>query len=319
MALDFVAGCLGGCAGVLVGHPLDTVKVRLQTQDASKPLYRGTFHCISSIIKNESVGGLYKGMSSPMCSLAFINAIVFGVQGNMQRSLSEPDSITSHMIAGAAAGTVQSIICSPMELAKTRMQLQGQRAVKTRFLHSTKLLYSYSSPLDCLVKSFRMEGTRGIFRGLGCTVLRDAPGFAACFGAYEVLVRFFSDAENNINTCGLLLAGGLAGTFSWVVSYPMDLVKSRLQADGIFGPRQYNGILDCAVKGYQQEGWRVFTHGLNSTLLRAFPTNAATFFVVSWVIKFYENTNFDFSVDKHVRASLWENKINHIACVDNYL
>ncbi|TMW43463.1 hypothetical protein DOY81_011456 [Sarcophaga bullata] len=57
MALDFVAGLIGGCAGVLVGHPLDTVKVHLQTQDPKHPKYRGTFHCMSTIEKQEKIVG----------------------------------------------------------------------------------------------------------------------------------------------------------------------------------------------------------------------------------------------------------------------
>lgn len=55
MALDFLAGCAGGVAGVLVGHPFDTVKVRLQVQNVEKPQYRGTLHCFQTIIKQESV------------------------------------------------------------------------------------------------------------------------------------------------------------------------------------------------------------------------------------------------------------------------
>nr|XP_058912364.1 uncharacterized protein LOC131752222 [Kogia breviceps] len=69
MALDFLAGCAGGVAGVLVGHPFDTVKmsvsltperalVRLQVQSMEKPQYRGTLHCFQAIIKQESVSGL---------------------------------------------------------------------------------------------------------------------------------------------------------------------------------------------------------------------------------------------------------------------
>ncbi|ELU04533.1 hypothetical protein CAPTEDRAFT_189799 [Capitella teleta] len=100
MAVDFFAGCIGGCAGVLVGHPFDTVKVRLQTQNFSKPQYKGTFDCFISIAKKESVFGLYKGMSSPLYGLAAINAIVFGVQRNVQRRMENPQSLTSHFIAG---------------------------------------------------------------------------------------------------------------------------------------------------------------------------------------------------------------------------
>ena len=75
MALDIGAGCAGGkldlnlfdeeiliflgtfpgMAGILVGYPLDTVKVRIQTQDPTNLKYRGTFQCLSSIIKDEGV------------------------------------------------------------------------------------------------------------------------------------------------------------------------------------------------------------------------------------------------------------------------
>lgn len=64
--LDFSAGWLGGMAGVLVGHPFDTVKARLQTQQSKNGHnngngnYRGTFHCFAQIVKKESAFGLYK-------------------------------------------------------------------------------------------------------------------------------------------------------------------------------------------------------------------------------------------------------------------
>lgn len=116
MALDFAAGCLGGCAGVIVGYPFDTVKVHLQTQDYRNPLYKGTLDCFRKIIAKESVRGLYRGMSSPMAGVAAVNAIVFGVYGNVQRRTANPDSLYSHFLAGNAAGLAQSFICSPMEL-----------------------------------------------------------------------------------------------------------------------------------------------------------------------------------------------------------
>ena len=74
MALDFLAGCVGGCvlklskpslklsqfsgaAGVIAGYPLDTVKVKIQTQNSSdgRTMYKGTFDCLSQIIKKDGV------------------------------------------------------------------------------------------------------------------------------------------------------------------------------------------------------------------------------------------------------------------------
>lgn len=316
MAVDFYAGCLGGCAGVLVGHPFDTVKVRLQTQDSNNKIYRGTFHCLSTIVKQESFQGLFKGMSSPMAGLAAVNAIVFGVYGNILRSSSSPKSLKNQFMAGSAAGFVQSFVTSPMEFAKTRMQLQGQANPKANlpFWQKNKILYK--NPLDCLKKTFRSEGLFGIYRGLGCTILRDAPAFGVYFAGYEYLTEKVTDSKGNVNTLSLLLVGGLAGVLSWIVIYPLDVVKSRLQVDGMDGgARKYKGLWDCVKKSYQAEGLKVFAKGLNSTIIRAFPTNAATFAVFTWVFMIYESsvkTKLDVEDAKNVL--MLDNDIQTLAC-----
>lgn len=276
MALDFAAGCLGGCAGVLVGFPFDTVKVHLQTQNHQNPLYRGTYDCFRKIVVREGIHGLYRGMSSPMAGVAVVNAIVFGVYGNIQRRTSDPNSLMSHFAAGTAAGLAQSFVCSPMELIKTRLQLQD---------NLPKAAQRFSGPLDCTRHIWRREGFRGIFRGLGITAARDMPGFSSYFVAYEYMVR----AVANPSPFVILMAGGLAGTFSWLVTFPMDVVKSRLQADGISGKPQYSGLVDCVKKSYAAEGLSFLSRGLASTLLRAFPMNAVCFLVVSYTMKFFDD------------------------------
>ncbi|XP_053553433.1 mitochondrial basic amino acids transporter isoform X1 [Bombina bombina] len=284
MALDFLAGCAGGAAGVLVGHPFDTVKVRLQVQSVSKPLYRGTIHCFQSIIKQESTMGLYKGVGSPMMGLTFINALVFGVQGNAIRYLGQ-DTPLNQFLAGAAAGSIQCVICCPMELAKTRMQLQGTGEYKSRSK-------TYKNSLDCLVKIHRKEGWKGINRGMVTTFLRETPSFGFYFLTYDYLTRYLSCEPNDkLIIPKLLFAGGMSGIVSWLSTYPIDVIKSRLQADGVGGVNNYNGILDCVRKSYEVEGWRVFTRGLTSTLLRAFPVNAATFATVTMFLMYMRGEN----------------------------
>lgn len=291
MALDFVAGCVGGCVGVLVGHPFDTVKVRLQTQDAKKPVYRGTYHCLSLIVKKESAIGLFRGMSSPMAGLGFINAIVFGVYGTIQRHLSEPNSIRGHFLSGCTAGLVQSLVTSPMEMTKIRIQLQGQldSAAMSKSIPKGAL---YKNPFDCLAKVHRADGIRGLYKGFSVTVLRDAPGFGVYFACNEFFTRkIFADEEGNLSTPCLMVAGGMAGVTSWMACYPTDVIKSRLQADGASGTKAYASIWDCVVKSYRAEGPKVFFRGFNTTIIRAFPVNATTFSVVAWVIKTFGETN----------------------------
>lgn len=256
---------------MLVGHPLDTVKVHMQTQNHHNPLYRSTWHCLTTIAKQDSLRGLYRGMSSPMAGVAAVNAIAFGVFGNVQRLTGDPNSFRSQFLAGAAAGFCQSLICSPMELIKTRLQLQ----------HTIPGAIQFKNPFQCLLHIWRKEKFRGVFRGLGITAARDVPGFSSYFVFYEMMTK------NTANPSALhtLMAGGMAGTLSWLVTFPIDIIKSQLQADGMTGESKYKGVWDCARKGYREEGVRFFTRGLASTLIRAFPMNAACFLVVSWTMR----------------------------------
>ncbi|XP_014673341.1 PREDICTED: mitochondrial basic amino acids transporter-like [Priapulus caudatus] len=281
VGLDFVAGCLGGCAGTLIGHPFDTVKVRLQLQSQHKPLYRNTFDCFKTIIQKESVLGLYKGLSSPMATLAFINAIVFGVYGSVIRHVDNPDALGNHFLAGCVAGAAQAVVLSPVELAKTYMQLQGCGEARGGATPGSPRRYRGSA--HCIVAVWRRGGARGVFRGVWLTVLRETPSFGVYFYSFELVCRRMAEgAGKETGVGGLLLAGGISGMLSWLSTYPADVVKSRFQADGAGGKSfKYSGALDCAWQSYAAEGHRVFWRGLMPTLVRAFPVNAACLAVVS--------------------------------------
>lgn len=123
----------------------------------------------------------------------------------------------------------------------------------------------------------------------------DNLGFASYFVSFEMMMR----QTSNPSAFYTLMAGGLAGTFSWLISFPVDVVKSRLQVDGMDGKPKYLNAIDCIKKSYQQEGVAFFTRGLNSTLMRAFPMNAVCFLVVSYVMKFFQNPqSLDVSISK---------------------
>ena len=76
---------------------------------------------------------------------------------------------------------------------------------------------------------------------------------------------------------------GTAGSLSWFVNYPADILKTRFQADS---SGKYTSLIHCLKNTHAENGWRTFTQGLGSTLLRGFPTNAVTFMVVEWVVRF---------------------------------
>lgn len=138
----------------------------------------------------------------------------------------------------------------------------------------------YCSPWDCFIKTFKQSGAPGIFKGLGVTGVRDFLGYGLYFATYEALTRS-SPGSEPVGTASMLMAGGLSGTVSWILTYPLDVVKTRLQVD----PVKYSSFVDCLRKSVQSEGLVCLTRGLTPTLIRAFPTNAVTFTVVTWVFR----------------------------------
>lgn len=119
---NFVAGWMGGCAGLLAGHPMDTIKVRQQALGKMSAL-KG----ITSTFKYEGVRGFYKGMGFPLLAAGTLNSVFFGVYGNCVRRTTEGDqrpSLTNVFLCGCAAGVAQLSVACPVDLIKIKMQIQ---------------------------------------------------------------------------------------------------------------------------------------------------------------------------------------------------
>ena len=228
-----------------------------------------------------------------MIGFTTINSIVFGIHGNIlqylepKKSLSHP-TIWKSSLAGGIAGAVQSTICSPMELIRIRMQLEGIGEMTKATFYQPSTSRVYHNSLECLIKTYQAGGIREIYRGFIPTLWRETPSFAAYFATWDYLCRVMSDQrgdfKHDLSLYKLLLAGGFSGISAWIVSYPFDVVKTRIQIDGV-KHREYNGMIDCFRKTYQTEGVRAFFKGLAPTLMRAFPANAATFAALTITMK----------------------------------
>ncbi|KAM4868694.1 solute carrier family 25 member 48 [Urocitellus parryii] len=312
---DFAAGWIGGAASVIVGHPLDTVKTRLQAGVG----YGNTFSCIRTMYKRESVFGFFKGMSFPLASIAVYNSVVFGVFSNTQRFLSqhrcgEPETSPRHslsdlLLASMVAGMVSVGLGGPVDLIKIRLQMQTQpfreglegllgvsQSCAKRFEAGNKMNLreaanlsaksraaalgeqpAYQGPVHCISTIVRTEGLAGLYRGASAMLLRDIPGYCLYFIPYVFLSEWITpEACAGPSPCAVWLAGGMAGAISWGTATPMDVVKSRLQADGVY-LNKYRGVLDCISQSYQQEGLKVFFRGITVNAVRGFPMSAAMF------------------------------------------
>nr|XP_013801338.1 PREDICTED: solute carrier family 25 member 48 [Apteryx mantelli mantelli] len=246
-----------GAASVVVGHPLDTVKTRLQAGQG----YGNTLNCVLTVYRNESVAGFFKGMAFPLA--------------NPGRA----PALADMALASAVAGFVSVGIGTPVDLIKIRLQMQTQPLLQAnvKLKPTVPGFPVYRGPIHCFRTVLQKEGIAGIYRGAGAMLLRDVPGYCLYFIPYAFFCGWTTpDGCISPNPSSVWLAGGVAGAISWGTATPMDVVKSRLQADGVY-VNKYKGILDCILQSYQSEGLKVFFRGITVNAVRGFPMSSAMF------------------------------------------
>uniref|UniRef100_A0A672M254 Solute carrier family 25 member 29 n=1 Tax=Sinocyclocheilus grahami TaxID=75366 RepID=A0A672M254_SINGR len=237
-------------------------------------MYRNSLDCLIRIHRKEGVRGINRGMVTTVIRETPGFGIYFLAYDTLTRALGcDADAdyiIPKLLLAGGMSGMASWISTYPVDVIKSRLQADGVGGANR-----------YDGIVDCVL-ALDKSVCRGINRGMVTTVIRETPGFGIYFLAYDTLTRALGcDADADYIIPKLLLAGGMSGMASWISTYPVDVIKSRLQADGVGGANRYDGIVDCVRQSWRREGWRTFTRGLTSTLLRAFPVNATTFATVT--------------------------------------
>ncbi|CAE6507145.1 unnamed protein product, partial [Rhizoctonia solani] len=259
----FLSGGVGGVSAVLVGHPFDLTKTRLQT--APEGAYTGALDVVKKTLARDGIRGMYRGMGPPLAGVTPIFAISFWAYDLGKKIVYSGNAIPTTLVAG------------PAERVKVLLQVQGQGGQS-----------KYSGPTDVVRQLYREGGLKSVFRGTAATLARDGPGSAAYFVAYEVAKKRLTPAGSDpsqLNLSAVVLAGGLAGVAMWSVAIPPDVIKSRLQS----APSgTYSGFIDCARKTVAQDGVKALWKGFGPAMARAFPANAATFLGVEASKKFFE-------------------------------
>lgn len=275
---DFVSGSFAGACGVAVGYPLDTVKVRIQTQKQ----FSGVYQCAVATFSNEGVHGFFKGMSLPITTVSMTSSVVFGTYRNCLQCLSQARGAASGsntklevFLSGLAGGIAQTSVMSPGDIVKVRLQCQteskrgGTSTSKPR----------YRGPVHCLLSIIKEEGFLGLYKGALPLMLRDGPSFATYFLTYATICDWLTDgSKNGLGWGAVMLAGGFAGMAGWTIGTPMDVIKARLQMDGARETKQYKGFFHCVTETVRVEGAGVFFKSLGINCLRAFPVNMVVFF-----------------------------------------
>ncbi|KAM6523443.1 hypothetical protein FSOLCH5_004063 [Fusarium solani] len=169
--------------------------------------------------------------------------------------------------AGAIAGVSEILVMYPLDVVKTRVQLQTNAAGAD----------AYNGMLDCFRKIIKQEGFSRLYRGISAPILMEAPKRATKFAANDEWGKIYRNmfGVTSMNQQLSILTGASAGATESFVVVPFELVKIRLQDKASAG--KYNGMVDCVVKTVKNEGPLTLYQGLESTMWRHILWNAGYF------------------------------------------
>lgn len=369
MSADFWAGYISGAAGILIGNPLDVVKVRLQaaqpnTASSASPILSpvsplpshtaNTPHQDAAASRSFSrIRALAAGTAAPVLGYGALNALLF-VSYNRTESLlnsalagsnaastaagggsTTGSNLWTTWIAGAVGGLATWVVSTPTELVKCRAQLALSSSPSSLQAGTTS-----TSSWAVAKHAWRTEGgIRAFYFGGGVTALRDSIGYGFYFWTYELCSHWMESRRERAGSGGsggivddfmgseaarVLLAGGLAGVVTWASVFPLDTIKTCVQAQQITansGPRTATaqglvstertallspaagegrvdqgvaqkapqqrrlGAVEIARQAYREGGVGVFFRGLGVCSLRAFIVNAAQWAVYEWIMR----------------------------------
>ncbi|GAB0101026.1 SCaMC [Sergentomyia squamirostris] len=272
------AGGIAGAVSRTCTAPLDRLKVFLQVQSSKQRIS----DCLKYMLKEGGVSSLWRGNGINVLKIAPESAIKFAayekvkrlIRGNEKRQM----SIYERFVAGACAGGVSQTAIYPMEVLKTRLALRksGQ----------------YSGILDAAKKIYVTEGIRSFYRGYIPNMLGIIPYAGIDLAVYETLKKkYLSTQENKQPGLLLLLAcGSASSTLGQVCSYPLALVRTRLQAQviaagksgQIVSEHQHTSMVGLFRHIIKTEGFPGLYRGITPNFIKVLPAVSISYVVYEY-------------------------------------
>eukprot|EP00743_Colponemidia_sp_Colp-15_P008754 GILK01009542.1.p1 GENE.GILK01009542.1~~GILK01009542.1.p1 ORF type:complete len:309 (-),score=35.72 GILK01009542.1:159-1085(-) len=282
---DFLAGAFAPVPAVLATNPIEVCKTRLQIQGQSgvQVAYRGSFHALTSIVENEGIFALQKGIVPAIFFQMFFNGARLGSYDSLKESYSARFGsvpAVAHSAIGAFSGALGFFCGSPFHLIKVRMQAHS--------LHpNSRSSYNYTGCWDALTTIYRQTGVSGFFVGVRAGMTKVAIGSSFQLPSYDyaksylLSTPFFSSRAPILTHFGASLAAGFVAT---AAMNPIDVVSTRLcnqptsvDANGRVVPALYKNSIDCFIKTVQTEGVASLYRGFIAHYLRVCPYVIITF------------------------------------------
>ncbi|KAF1364649.1 mitochondrial carrier [Lizonia empirigonia] len=280
---------------------------------------------VGDIYLQAGVQGLFKGHSATLLRIFPYAGIKFLAYEQIRaRVIHSPAQETAarRFVSGSLAGMVSVFFTYPLEVIRVRLAFETRAGETSNLSSIVRKIYSETAaptshnPTNALTatatqaveKLTPQTGLSNFFRGFTPTLLGMVPYAGASFLAHDTMsdvMRWPSLAPYTVlpNTSreetssssqkpaqlrywAELSTGGIAGFVSQTVSYPLEVIRRRMQVGAVVGDGHRLGIVEVAKRIYVERGWRGYFVGLTIGYVKVIPMVATSFFVYERA-KFY--------------------------------
>ncbi|GAQ82434.1 mitochondrial substrate carrier family protein [Klebsormidium nitens] len=263
-----IAGSVAGMVEHMAMFPVDTIKTRMQalgpmgSSGVRAPPHSTIAKAVSSIMRREGASGLYRGIGAMGLGAGPAHAVYFAVYEAAKSKLGgnrKGHHPLAHGMAGAIATVASDAVLTPMDVVKQRLQLRDS---------------PYRGVADCVRRILKEEGVRAFYRSYPTTLVMNVPFTAVHFATYEAVKRMLGQSAGEDRLLTHVIAGGAAGALASGVTTPLDVVKTRLQTQGVTC-RQYksSNVFKTMKLIVREEGPRALWRGWRPRIM--FHTPAA--------------------------------------------
>lgn len=301
----FVAGGMAGFVSRTATAPLDRLKVYLIAQtgvtraaaeaakqgapiEATKKAARPLVEASKALWRAGGIRSLFAGNGLNAVKIMPESAIKFGSYEASKRAFArlegdaDPKRLgsVSKFLAGGVAGLISQAVVYPIDTLKFRMQCETVEGG----LRGNRLI------ANTAMKMLSTSGVRAFYKGLPMGLVGVFPYAAIDLGTFEYLKRTLTwrkarrrgchEDDASLGSFATAGIGAVSGTLGASIVYPLNLLRTRLQAQGTaIHPATYTGILDVSRKTVSREGLRGLFRGLTPNLLKVVPAVSISYVV----------------------------------------
>ena len=321
-----LAGGLAGCAAKTVVGPLDRVKILFQASNPQFAKYTGHWlgvvTAMRDINKADGLSGLFRGHSATLLRVFPYAGIKFLAYEQI-RAVVIPDKSCEkpvrRFVSGSLAGITSVFFTYPLEVIRVRMAFDTKHQGRTSLSRICGQIYNEHPPAPQPIagegtlaaastvvhKVSPSSGLVNFYRGFSPTLLGMLPYAGMSFLTHDTVGDLFrhpsiskytlmrNSSRNapgkraQLSAPAELTSGAIAGLVSQTASYPLEVIRRRMQVGGAVGDGHRLTIAETARRIVRERGWRGFFVGLSIGYIKVIPMVATSFYVYErgkWVL-----------------------------------